>query len=204
MRVTWRRQRKKKKEEQQEVEDLQKSYEEAKKKLLKLSTDDEVKIVNKKETSQPGASLPVNHLFRNEFKLCGSIGITRQVEKLIYSSLVRQIESGQARKYEDSEIIDAVIRGISADLPLRSYLESTPGLTLPQVRSILRVHYVTTLVRQNKQDANHFLLQALGIRHKLMFASQEDVEVTWSYPGAETVLTFSLNRISRSGSTFED
>ena len=54
---------------------------------------------------------------------------------------MRQKESGLARKYEDSEIIDTVMRGISADLPLRSYLESTPGLTLPQLRSILRVHY---------------------------------------------------------------
>ena len=39
---------------------------------------------------------------------------------------MRQIESGLARKYEDSEIIDTVITGIFADLPLRSYLESTP------------------------------------------------------------------------------
>ena len=104
---------------------------------------------------------------------------------------MRHIESGLAKKYEDSEIIDAVIRGISADLPLRSYLESTPGLTLPQLRSILRVHYneldsqelykdLTTLVQRSKQNANHFLMHALEIRQKLTFASQEaDVEVTY-------------------------
>ena len=114
-----------------------------------------------------------------------------QKEKLTYGFLVRQKESGLARTYEDSEIIDAVIRGISADLPLRSYLESTPSLTLPQLRSILRVHYnerapqelykdLTTLVQQSKEDANQFLIDALEIRQKLMFASQEaDPEVTY-------------------------
>ena len=186
---------KKKKEDilaaQQEVDDLQKNYEEAKKKSMKLSNDDEVKVVNKKETAQPGASLPVNHLLRKEFKLYVSIGMPGQKEKLTYSSLARQIESGIARKYKDSEITDAVIRGISAELPLRSYLESTPDLTLPQLRSILRVHYnestpqklykdLTTLVQQSKQDANQFLMHALEIRLKLMFASKEaDADVTY-------------------------
>ena len=154
---------KKKKEDisaaQQEVDDLQKSYDEAK--LLKLSIDDGVKVVNKKETVQTGASSAVSHLLRKEFKLYGSIGMPGQKEKLTYSSLVRQIEFELAMKYEDSAIIDAVIRVISADLPLRSYLESTPSLTLPQLRSILRVHYnemtpqvlykdLTTLVEQSK------------------------------------------------------
>ena len=77
---------KKKKEDilaaQQEVEDLQKSYVEARKKLLKLSNDDKVQLVHKKETAQPGATLPVNHLFREEFKLYGSIGMPGQKEKL--------------------------------------------------------------------------------------------------------------------------
>ena len=54
---------------------------------------------------------------------------------------MRQIESGLARGYQDTEIIDAVIRAIVPRMQLRSYLETIHVLTLPRLRSILRSHF---------------------------------------------------------------
>ena len=45
------------------------------------------------------------------------------------------------RGYEESEVIESVIRAICPGMPLRSYLESTPDLNLARLRQILRSHF---------------------------------------------------------------
>ncbi len=75
------------------------------------------------------------------FKIAGQIGEPGQKDKLTFSSLARQIESGLSRGYPEHDIIDAVIRAITPGLQLRSYLEGKENLTLPALRRILRSHY---------------------------------------------------------------
>lgn len=60
---------------------------------------------------------------RREFRVFGQIGEAGQKEKLSYTSLNNQIESGVRKGYAEAEIIEAVIRAVSPGLPLRELLE---------------------------------------------------------------------------------
>lgn len=135
------------------------------------------------------SQLPQRHsapvIWHKEFKISGLIGEPGQKDRLSFSSLARQIESGLAKGYPEQEIIDAVIRSITPGLQLRSYLEGKAGLTLPTLRRILRSHYqeknatelykqLTTEGQRSKETPQNFLIRALDLRQKILFASQED------------------------------
>lgn len=77
---------------------------------------------------------------RRQFKICGQIGESGQKDKLLYLSLVRQIEIGTEKGHAESEITEAVIRAVSPGLPLRDMLEIKRGLTLSGLFTILRGH----------------------------------------------------------------
>ncbi len=95
---------------------------------------------------------------RREFRVFGQIGEAGQKEKLSYTSLNNQIESGVRKGYAEAEIIEAVIRAVSPGLPLRELLEIKRDLTLSTLKTILRGHY--------KIDSSSDLL------HRLMNISQ--------------------------------
>lgn len=78
---------------------------------------------------------------RREFRVFGQIGEAGQREKLSYTSLNNQIESGVRKGYAEAEIIEAVIRAVSPGLPLRELLEIKRDLTLSTLKTILRGHY---------------------------------------------------------------
>ena len=89
-----------------------------------------------------------------------------------FISLVRQIEVGLERGYEESEVIESVIRAICPGMPLRSYLESSPDLNLARLRQILKSHFregnatdlyqqLAALTQLPKEDAQSFLMRAL-------------------------------------------
>ena len=117
-----------------------------------------------------------------------------QKDRLTFSSLARQIENGLSKGYPDSEITDAVIRAITPGLQLRSYLEGKENLTLPALRRILRSHYqersatelykqLTSEVQSSKETPQNFLIRAMDLRQKILFASQE-VESSLKYDPA--------------------
>ncbi|XP_033181946.1 uncharacterized protein LOC117152876 [Anabas testudineus] len=119
-----------------------------------------------------------------EFKISGQIGEPGQKEKLSFSSLAHQIEQGISKGFPEPEIVDAVIRAIAPGLQLRSYLEGKPHLTLPTLRRILRFHYqekgatelykqLTSEVQSSKESPQNFVIRALDLRQKILFASQE-------------------------------
>jgi hypothetical protein len=69
-------------------------------------------------------------------------------------------------------------------LQLRSYLEGKTNLTLPTLRKIFRSHYqekgaaelykqLTSEVQSVKETLQHYLIRALDLRQKILFASQE-------------------------------
>lgn len=127
---------------------------------------------------------PNGSMWRKDFKISGQIGEPGQKDKLTFSSLAKQIESGLSKGYPESEIIDAVIRAITPGLQLRSYLEGKDKLTLPALRRILRCHYqergatelykqLTSEVQNSKETPQNFLIRAMDLRQKILFASQE-------------------------------
>ena len=133
------------------------------------------------------ASVPAPRLslqWNREFKMSGQIGEPGQKDKLTFSSLAHQIEQGINKGFPEIEIVDAVIRAIAPGLQLRSYLEGKSNLTLPTLRRILRSHYqekgatelykqLTSEVQSSKETAQNFLMRALDLRQKILFASQE-------------------------------
>ncbi|XP_038055448.1 uncharacterized protein LOC119727584 [Patiria miniata] len=123
-------------------------------------------------------------LTRREFKISGQIGEPGQRDRLSFSSLAHQIESGRAKGHKEREIVEAVIRAVVPGSALRSYLEGRAGLTLPVLRHILRAHYqekdatelyhrLSRLAQDSKESAQSFLVRALDLKQKVIFASQE-------------------------------
>ena len=121
---------------------------------------------------------------RREFKIAGQIGEPGQRDKLSFSSLIHQIQSGLDKKYPEKEIVSAVIRSIVPGAKLRSYLEGKADLTLPTLRRILRAHFrekdatelfnqLSRLAQEQKESAQAFLIRALELRQRVLFASQE-------------------------------
>lgn len=124
------------------------------------------------------------HQWGREFKISGQIGEPGQKDKLSFSSLAHQIEQGISKSFPESEIVDAVVRAIAPGLQLRSYLEGKSDLTLPTLRRILRFHYqekgatelykqLTSEVQSSKESPQNFVIRALDLRQKILFASQE-------------------------------
>lgn len=122
---------------------------------------------------------------KKDFKIFGLIGDPGQKDRLSFSSLARQIESGLNKGYAEQEVIDSVVRAITPGLQLRSYLEGKAGLTLPMLRRILHSHYqeknaielykqLTTEAQRTRETPQSFLIRALDLRQKILFASQEN------------------------------
>lgn len=134
-----------------------------------------------KQIPQPCLSLP----WSREFRIAGQIGEPGQKEKLTFSSLAHQIEQAISKGVPEIEVVDAVIRSIAPGLQLRSYLEGRTNLNLPTLRRILRSHYqekgatelykqLTSEVQSSKETPQTFLIRALDLRQKILFASQEE------------------------------
>lgn len=81
------------------------------------------------------------------------------------------------------EIVEAVIRSVSAGLKLRSYLEGKTDLTLATLRQIFRAHYAekdATVLNQQLTEAVQgpyetsldFLVRVLDLRQKVLVASE--------------------------------
>ncbi|KAK5902713.1 hypothetical protein CesoFtcFv8_007946 [Champsocephalus esox] len=133
------------------------------------SLEDEIKMLGEKlnisdgissSTSGPLFTAKVPEVtIRREFRICGQIGEGGQRDKLSYTNLIHQIESGLRKGHGESEVIEAVIRAISPGLKLRDMLEIKTELTLPQLKIILKGHY-------NEDDTS-------DVYQKLISMSQE-------------------------------
>ena len=79
--------------------------------------------------------------FRRQFKTSGQIGEPDEKDKIWFSLLARQIQTGLAQGYVESEIVDGVIRSITPGMVIGSYLETHQDLTLDRLKKILQSHY---------------------------------------------------------------
>ena len=134
--------------------------------------------------STPKPESQVIHVTKKEFKISGQIGEPGQRDRLSFSSLIHQIESAAKKGYGDEDIVEAVVRAVVPGSALRSYLEGLPELTLPVLRRMLRAHFqekgatdlyhrLSRLSQDQKESAQSFLVRALDLRQKVVFASKE-------------------------------
>ena len=127
---------------------------------------------------------------RRQFKISGQIGEPDQKDKISFSSLARQIQTGLAQGCVESEIVDGVIRSITPGMVLRSYLETHQDLTLDRLKKILRSHYgakntselyqaLASLCQSPKESPQAFLMNALDLRQQILFACGEEDDNTY-------------------------
>ena len=125
-----------------EYEALYKQFEEMMESHKKKMEQASLKQQDTKSPKEGNVSLvDVKTALRRDFKIMGVIGGEEQKDRLSFVSLIRQIDAGLEKGYQELEIIDAVIRAISHSLKLRSYLETMKELTSAKLRQMLRAHY---------------------------------------------------------------
>ena len=126
----------------------------------------------------------VSSLLRRELKIYGQIGEQGKNDQLSFVSLSRQIDTAVEKGYTQKEVVEAVIKAMRPGLQLRSYIETLQDLTLSRLRQILRSHYkeksgtqlyqeLATICQGPKESPDAFLLRALDLRQKVLFASKE-------------------------------
>ena len=141
-------------------------------------------ISDVKPPQEDCSKLLATSALRREFKISGQIGEPDQKDKISFSSLARQIQTGLAQGYVESEIVDGVIRSITPGMVLRSYLETHQDLTLDRLKKILRSHYgakntselyraLASLCQSPKESPQAFLMNALDLRQQILFACGE-------------------------------
>lgn len=120
---------------------------------------------------------------RKDFRIAGQIGEKEQKDKLSYTNLMYQIDMGLQKGYPESEIVEAVVKAISPGLSLRGMLEMKNGLTLVQLRRILKSHYkeenaselyqqLINISQTSKETPQNFLFRAIELKDHLLFVSQ--------------------------------
>lgn len=134
--------------------------------------------------SPDGSSISnLKSILRREFRIVGVLGPQGQKDNLSLMSLNRQIEEGLKKGYEEKEVIDGIIRCISSSLPLKDYIEAMRESGLETIKKILRAHFqeknaselytsLTSLVQSTNEEPQNFLLRAMNLREKVIFASK--------------------------------
>ena len=158
-------------------------------KLKKVKGKSEKKGAKKEKKQKPKSILKDRSLRSEDFKdlkkawrvplkIIGQFGKTNDANELI--SLKRQIVAARQKDppYEDSEIVEAVIRSVTAGTHLRRFLETAPNLTLDLLVETLGswyieadekdlLHELTTLRQKNDEDAQTFVMRGLDITHQI-------------------------------------
>ena len=179
------------------MQELKAKLIEAKKKVTKSSDIESGEMVYKSQTeiAKESAKFLVtketeheklfnSSILKREFKISGTISESGQTEKLSFVSLTHQIDSGIKRGYKETDIVDAVIRSIAPHSSLSSYVETLSDLNLGKSRKILRIHFrektasdlyqnLSIICQKPKESPQQYLLRALDLRNKVLFASQE-------------------------------
>ena len=116
----------------------------------------------------------IKNLRIRDFKISGAIGSPGQKDKLSFSSLVYQINTGLEQGYSTSDILSAVIKAINPGNALRSYLEGRGGITIKQLLKILRSHFkeknatslfteLATASQNENESAQEFIIRAMSL-----------------------------------------
>ena len=124
-------------------------------------------------------------ILKRDFRIVGTVGAQGQKEQLSYLSLSRQVQSGKERGYSEKELVDGLIKCIVPGLPLKDYLEAMREMGLETLMKIIRAHYqeknaselyasLANLAQSPTEEPQNFLLRALNLREKIIFASKQE------------------------------
>ncbi|XP_041845680.1 uncharacterized protein LOC121642796 [Melanotaenia boesemani] len=174
----------------QEYEQLQQAQAEERRvleeKIGALGTQlSNISMVSERENNPPSLLRTPEVTLKKDFKIWGQIGEAGQKDKLSFTSLTNQIESGLKKGYSENEIIEAVIKAVCPGLHLRDLLEVKRDLTLPTLKIILRGHYkvdsssellhrLMNISQDPKESAQAFLFRAIELREKLLRKSGDE------------------------------
>ena len=87
------------------------------------STELKLEMETAVKSSKPALGLKTEKFeIKRDFKLSGQIGEAGQLGKLTYVAVIHEIELGLSKGYKETEIVDAIITGISPHSSLRNYL----------------------------------------------------------------------------------
>eukprot|EP00794_Sanderia_malayensis_P012536 gene12536-13822_t len=150
---------------------------------MKMKTGDNDQNGNgdsKAELSYKG----LQSILKRDFRIVGTVGAQGQKEQLSYLSLSRQVESGKERGYSEKEVVEGLIKCIAPGLPLKDYLEAMREMGLETLMKIIRAHYqeknaselyasLANLAQSPTEEPQNFLLRALNLREKIIFASKQ-------------------------------
>ena len=123
------------------------------------------------KSSKPVLGLKTEKLeIKRDFKLSGQIGEGGQLGKLTYVAVIHEIELGLSK---ETEIVEAIITGISPHSSLRNYLLTLQDCSLEKTSGELYQDLVATC-QQPKESVQQFLIRLLNCRNKVLFASREE------------------------------
>lgn len=165
--------------------DIESSTDELPKETANQLTPNDNKTIAEEMLPKNNKTIAAEMFIRREFKISGSIGGENQKDRLSFIGLMRQIDAGQTKGYKEREIIDAVIRAVNPSCHLKGYLEIVSSMTLQELTQILRVHYkektstelyqeLTSMTQDTKESPQDFLLRALSLRERVIFASKAE------------------------------
>ncbi|KAI3353710.1 hypothetical protein L3Q82_004938 [Scortum barcoo] len=176
----------------QEYEQLQQAQAEARHVLKEQMKTLGTKIsgtvaVRERKVHQPTPITAPEVTVRKDFRIWGQIGEAGKKDKLSFTSLTNQIESGLKKGYSETDIIEAMIKAVSPGLHFRDLLEVKRDLTLPTLRTILRGHYkvdsssdllhrLMNISQDTKESAQGFLYRAIKLRQKLLWKLGDEDE----------------------------
>ena len=123
-------------------------------------------------------------LLRKDFKIKGQIHEVGQRNKISYVSLMHQINEAKLSSYDEEDIINSVIRAMTASLTLRNVLETTPHLSLKKLMQYLEAHFdersatnlcskLTSISQLSEESAYSFLMRCIETRQNVTLASMK-------------------------------
>ena len=127
-------------------------------------------------------------LLRKELKIKGQTGEAHQKDKLTYVSLIHHINEAQEASYDESEIVNRVIRAMSPSLTLINVLETTSNLSLQCLLQFLDSHFeeksatdlcgkLTSMIKLPEESEYSYVMKCVEVRQKvLLTASKSDIK----------------------------
>ena len=123
-------------------------------------------------------------LLCKELKIIGQIGEEHQTDKLTNVSLIHQINEAQEAGYDESEIVNSVIRAMSPRLTLRNVLETTSNFSLQRLLQFLESHFeeksatdlsgkLTSMIQLPEESEYTYVMKCIELRQKVQLASSK-------------------------------
>ena len=123
-------------------------------------------------------------LLCKELKIKGQIGEEHQTDKLTNVSLIHQINEAQEVGYDESEIVNSVIRAMSPRLTLRNVLETTSNFSLQSLLQFLESHFeeksatdlsgkLTSMIQLPEESEYTYVMKCIELRQKVQLASSK-------------------------------